>query len=242
MTFRYLRVTVAGKIGTVEEVAHVLNFRPLTNPDGDMTPAQIQSFADKVRDQWATFVNGGGPPTVTSLLSSSLTYTEVRASYLEQGAAATVTTVPGRKGPRKVFHYPKAVYLQPTVYSQFATNAVRGSGSSGSMPWEVACALTLGTGLRGPRNRGRLYLGPLDQSCMGSQGLFSGNVDALAPAFANNFIKPLQVSSGQQLMVVSRAYATALAVTQVSVGHVPDSQRRRRRKQPETRTAPTASV
>lgn len=240
VTFRWLRTTIVGTIGTTEGVAHVLNWRPATNPDGDLTVAQVQAHGDAIRDRWASFINGGTPVATKALLSSSLAYTEVRTAYLEQGAAASVTTHPGKRGPVKDFHYPRPAYIVPTQYSPFTAGQVVGAATGSDLPWEVACCLSLKTNLRGPRNRGRLYLGPIGANAMAAGGLFASSVDSLASSFSTVFLSPAQTATSTKLMVVSRAYATAIPVTSISVGHVPDSQRRRRKKQPESRTAPTA--
>lgn len=236
VTFRWLRTTIVGTIGSTEGVAHVLNWRPAANPDGDLTPAAVQAHGDKVRDAWAAFLNNGPGVKAASFLSFNLNYTEVRTAYLEQGAAASVTTHPGKRGPVKDFHYPRPAYLVPTQYSTFAPGAVKGTGPGSDLPWEVAACLSLKTGLRGPRNRGRLYLGPLDVGVLGSGGLMKPAIDSLATDFGTLFVKGANAATGTSLMVVSRAYATALPVTGVAIGHVPDSQRRRRKKQPESRT------
>lgn len=239
VTFRWLRTTIVGTIGTTEGVAHVLNWRPADAPDGDLTAAQVQAHGDHVRDAWASFINGGAVRATKTVLSANLTYKEVRTAYLEQGAAATVTTHPGKRGPVKDFHYPRPTYLVPTQYSTFAAGAVKGTGVGNDLPWEVALCLSLSTGLRGPRNRGRLYLGPLLAGTMNPNGVFDNTVDDVANNFASLFVTAANAATSTKLMVVSRAYATALPITGVSVGHVPDSQRRRRKKQPELRTAPT---
>lgn len=240
MAFRWLRTTIVGTIGTTEGVAHVLNWRPATAPDGDLSVAQVQAHGDKIRDQWATFINGGAVRATKTILSPNLVYKEVRTAYMEQATAATVTTHTGKRGPVKDFHYPRPTYIVPTQYSTFAGGAAVGAAPGNDLPWEVALCLSLSTGQRGPRNRGRLYLGPLSVGPLTTNGIFDTSVDDIANNFANLFLKPANTATATKLMVVSRAYATALPITGVSVGHVPDSQRRRRKKQPEIRTTPVA--
>lgn len=235
MTFRWLRTTIVGTIGTTEGVSHVLNWRPATNPDQDMSDAQVQTFGDAVRDAWVNFFSGNTNIITNSLFSKNLVYTEVRTAYMEQGAPASFTTHQGKRGPVKDFHYPRATYLVPTKYSAIAPGAAAGQSNNADLPWEVACCLSLTTGQRGPRNRGRLYLGPLAQNAMATNGMFGTGIEALVPNFRSLFANPLNASSGQKLMIVSRTYATALPVTGVTVGHTPDSQRRRRKKQPEVK-------
>jgi hypothetical protein len=101
----------------------------------------------------------------------------------------------------------------------------------------VALALTLTTGQRGARNRGRVYLGPLGQGVMGSNGLFDTAVQQVANKFGRLFVNALNAGTGNRLHVVSRSYGTSVGVNGVSVGLVPDSQRRRRNRVSEQATA-----
>lgn len=237
MAFRWLRCTVVATLGTTEQVAHVLNFRHATAPDADMDAAAVLAFGNQVRDKWAAMW-GGGTTTLAGQTTGQLVYTDVRTAYLQQDAPASITTHPGRRGLVKDFHYPRPAYIVPTQYSTFTVNAVKGTGAGNSLPWEVACALTFTTGLRGPRFRGRLYLGPFVTGVMDTGGLFGGLQDNFPGNFVNLFLTPLTAATQQKLVVLSRAYADARFVTGVSVGKVPDSQRRRRKHQPELRSTP----
>jgi hypothetical protein len=244
---RWIHATIIGAIGTDEQVAHTLNFRTKPAPDVDQSPANLLTFGAQIRDAWVEFlghqVTQGKP--ISSELASSLTYTEVRTAYVEQTQPATISTHQSRKTGRPVkdFAYPHAAYIVPTQYTPFA-DGVKGTGIEPLLPYEVACAISLGTGLRGPRNRGRLYLGPFSSSMMqaGGNGNFEpGKCAAIRDAFAA-FVTRLNTNTGNQLHIVSRAYATSVPVTTVKVGVVPDSQRRRRRSRPEASAFGPATV
>lgn len=224
---RWILATIVGKVGTDESVSHTLKFRTSPTPDVDQSPEQLLTFGAQVRDAWGNFINAVVPPglQLNQMFPSQLSYTEVRVAYLE-------STAPGSKGADGKFHYPKPTYLVPTQYVPWAT-PVAGRGASGPLPYEVACAMSLVTGVRGPRARGRVYLGPFDKGMMGTDGNFSAqNVDALATGF-RDFVHTLNTTTGNRLHVVSRMSNNSLGVNGVRVGLVPDSQRRRRRSRPE---------
>lgn len=233
---RWINVTIVGKLGSLEQINHVLKFRTKPAPDVDQSEADLQTFANQVRDTWAAFFNGNDLATqnatkISHRFNAELVYTEVHAAYLEQTAAASFTTHPGKRGPVKDFHYPRPAYLVPTQYAQFAQNAVKGTADPGfgSLPYEVALCLTHTSGLRGPRNRGRIYLGGLGAQTVDSHGMFTADVQAVGAAYGKNFVQAINAASGNELHIVSRAYATSVRVNGVSTGLVPDSQRRRRR-------------
>lgn len=231
---RWIHVTIVGNLGATEQVAHTLNFR--TNPaDVDQDAAALTTFAGQVRDHFVAFLNTAPAQAnipVIKWLSPDLVYKEVRAAYLEQTVPASVTTEQGKRGPRKVFHYPRPAYLVPTQYAQFAGNGVAGQGTDPALPYEVAMAITHTTGLRGPRNRGRVFLGGLTSGLIAPGGMFQAQwVEAIGNAWGVRMVNGLNTDTGNRLHVVSRAYASSVGVNGVSVGHVPDSQRRRRRSQ-----------
>jgi hypothetical protein len=228
---RWFHVTIVGNLGTTEHVAHTFNFQTLPTPDADQTDVQVQAVANAIRDQWQTFINSAGANNIqpAGLMSHNLHYSEVRVAYLEQTAPATTTTVPGRKGPKKVFHYPRPTYLVRTQYAP-VTVATGGTGTAGDLPWEVACAVSLRTGKRGGANRGRVYLGPLDKSVMTTEGLYTGITQTtLGGGLGERFLTPLRTTKNLQPVIISRAYCGSAQITGTAVGGVPDSQRRRRK-------------
>lgn len=236
---RWIHATVNAKLGDNETLTHTLNFRTAPAPDVDQDQAAIQTFADQLRDHWAAFINSATAPEVPvkTLLGTHLVYQDVTAAYLEQTAPAVIGTETVKGRPRKTFTYPRPAYLVPTQYSTFAPG-VAGTSTDQPLPFEVACCVSLNTGLRGPRNRGRLYLGGLTSLIMGGNGNFGGAaVGTINRAFAT-FVHNMNTDTGARLHVVSRAYATSVGVNGVQVGIVPDSQRRRRRSRLENFAAP----
>jgi hypothetical protein len=243
-TMRWGHVTIVGQIGTDEGVAHTLNVRSAPTADADKSEADIDGLATLVRDKWVAFLAATGPGglPVAKSMPTLLKYTEVRAAYLEQTTGAAITTHTSRKTghPVKDFAYPRPTYLVHTRYAPFTTGNV-GTSTQVPLPYEVACCLSLTTGQRGPRNRGRLYLGPLTQDLMGDSGNFDVNkIPQLATAF-QGFIHSLNLDPNWRVHVVSRAYATSVGVNGIRVGVVPDSQRRRRRSRPELFANPLAT-
>lgn len=228
---RWIHCTIIGTLPSNESVAHTFNFRTAPVLDVDQDAPAVLTFANQVRDAWVAFLSG--PINTKGKLSTDLVYTEVGATYLEQTVPATITTVPGKRGPKKLFHPPRPGVLVPTQYSAFPANT-KGIGASGDLPFEVANAVTLTTGVRGSRNRGRVYLGPLDRSIMSSGGNFdAAAVHGIALDLGNLFVHTLNTTTGNRLHVVSRSYATSIPVTGTAGGVVPDSQRRRRKNLPE---------
>lgn len=230
---RWWHVTIVGKVGTVEQVAHTFNYRTAPAVDVDQSPADGVTFAGQIGAAWTSFLNGDTGTVPKSHLSRNLVYDHVRATYLEQANPAAINTRPGKRGPVKTFTPPRAGVLVPTQFWNFPVGTVGGAGGGMDCPWETALCMSLGTGVRGPRNRGRSYLGPLDLGIMSGGGVFIPDVVAMGERFGRLFINAVNVSSGNRLHIVSRSYATSIGVNSVLVGLVPDSQRRRRKSQPE---------
>lgn len=230
---RWLHATILATLGGNESVAHTLNFRTAPTPDVDQDPAAVQTFANQIRDNWVIFLAAvAGANTVQRYMSPDLVYKEVRVAYLEQTAGAGITTHVSRKTGRPVkdFAMPRPNYIVPTQFATFGATQAVGNSDGATLPYEVACCLSLKTAFRGPRNRGRFYLGGLTQTIMGANGNFQPTaVAGLAAAFDEKFLQPLNQTTGNDAHIVSRAYATSTPITGVSAGVVPDSQRRRRR-------------
>lgn len=241
---RWIHAVINAKYGDNETISHTLNFRTSPAPDVDQDAAALTTFGGQIRDAWTAFMktaNGTGS-AAGAFISGQVQYQEVTVAYLEQTQPATITTHTSRKTghPVKDFTYPRPTYLVPTQYVPF-TPAVGGTAAGTPLPFEVACCVSLGTGLRGPRNRGRLYLGGLTVDAMGGAGQFAASPTASFQAGIARFIHDINTSSGNRLHVVSRAYATSVGVNSVRVGLVPDSQRRRRRSRLESYPAPATT-
>jgi hypothetical protein len=124
----------------------------------------------------------------------------------------------------------------PTQWFAYAAGSpVSGASASISLPFEVACCVTLDTDHRGPSGRGRYYLPPPATNAMTSGGRFSeaylNAVLTFAKDVANNGASAMDVVP----VVVSRRRLILNEINVIEVGHVPDSQRRRRRSQDEAR-------
>lgn len=231
---RWFHVTVHGKLGTNEEVAHTFNLRTQPAPDVDQSVANVQTLANQIRDKWAAMMGTllpGGAVAFSSRLSTNLVYDEVRVAYLEQLVAGV--NPKGVKDPAK-----RPAYIVPTQYAAFTPGAVKGTAAATSdLPWETALCLTLNSNVRGRSARGRSYLGGLSNAVMGSNGLFNATeVNHMGQVFGEQFIAAVNASTGAQFQVVSRTHLQAAPIQGVRVGVVPDSQRRRRRNQPEAYT------
>lgn len=229
MSIKIVRATFHAKLGSLEEVAHVLHFRTAPTPDVTQTVASLNTLAPQLITQWGAFlqstVSDTGGPSVAGYLPQTLTYDELRLAYL--------TVTPGQK---PVYDVPTQFY--PMAGGNFSGLAGRPQGATigFSLPYEVALALSLGTQFRGPRHRGRIYLGPWCANIMqqtpgvaATDGYFSTVADGIGKAFGNAMIAGVAANTGVRLNVLSAKYGESYPVTGVRVGHVPDSQRRRRR-------------
>jgi len=226
MAIRIIRATVHGKIGTDEEVAHVLNLRTSPTPDVDQDAAALKTLGGQLRDLWSDFLSTGVTPygqgtQVRGYMPAQIQYDEIRLAYLE--------IVPGVR-PR---------YLVPTQYVPYAGLRTGGgglaqpNGTNTPLPYEVAMALSFNTEFRGRSHRGRMYLGPLTAAVMGTDGNFGDQAAAIGQAFGDKVVRGLVVNTGADLHVLSEKYGYSYPVQGVRVGRVPDSQRRRRRSRQE---------
>ena len=210
---RYARAQVVGALAGGEQLIHSLAYRP-TDESAPVTGQALHDFAALIGTQvtaWMQIV------AVQNSLSAALSYTEVRISYIEQTSG---TAKDGSGGDQHT--------LVPTIVVPIAANPT-GGASGNALPYEVACALTLQTDTRGPRTRGRVYLGGLSPVLMAANGLFSADgVGALANYWGDSMVKYFHDHTTWRLNVVSRRSATAREVQGIAVGVVPDAQRRRR--------------
>lgn len=213
MTVTATRLVIHGKLDGGEEVAHTFH---LVNNSAD--PTDMQAAADAGAAAWEAFLNtsmGTGAGTPRQFLSNHLTYDEARASLIHYAPPA------------------KPVTNIPTEYSPITDP---GNGSPHTpLPYQVACGLTFRTAKRGPRYRGRVFLGPLDSGILASTGQFNpGFVLELAQAFHTQFMADATLNGIGNFAVVSQKFGTSEWITGVDVGQVPDTIRSRRRSLPET--------
>lgn len=210
------RVTIHAKLDADEEMAHVFHFRNDT-ADTPADPAEIVALATKCRDAWKTFLQhsgipAGGGPSWQGYLHPGVAYDEVRAAYMNVVAGQRPT------------------YDVVTQYVPFSPTLVGSDNSAPPLPYEVAMVMSLNSNYRGPRNRGRSYLGGFTTATLGPGGFFNtGICHEVGHKFGLDFVDAVNTGTPWQLCVASFKYATSVPVQGVRVGLVPDSQRRRRR-------------
>jgi hypothetical protein len=224
------RATIHGKYGTTEEMCNVMHFVPTPQgqpPLAEVTVPMVQAAADAVRDAWLAFLNttfsgplAGGESDVKAIFSSNLTFDEVRCAAVTLNGYNPPATARG-----------SVAFNVPTQYSFFAPG-LTGTNSTDNAS-EVACRVSFGTGQRGKSARGGIYLGPLGTHIQVGGGLFESTLPAkVGAAFLHSFQTPLLTATpvNLQLVVGSVRHGSALPVTVIRIGRVPDSQRRRRRR------------
>jgi hypothetical protein len=218
---RWLQTTIAAAITPHEQVVHVLNWKDKTVLDPDMTTAEVAAFGSVVRDQFQLWLDSTytGTTKQRNLFTTAQTYTEVRTGYLQQAAPNA-----------------KPTWIVPTQVASFnPANSVGLSAPGAMLPYEVALAVTHNTNFRGPRFRGRVYLGPLSSALLASDGMFNASlVNGVASKWGSVFLAGVAGASAKELHIVSKTWGTSAKVTGARVGVVPDSQRRRRRGQIES--------
>lgn len=188
-------------------------------------PADTQTIAEKVRDKWITRVGNSAlfPGDTKGVVSEAYHLNAANGHALDKGA------------------------------SPFDSGHAWSGFGGDSLPFETSCAVSLygytpGTfGVDQRTQRGRFYLPPFATTAMGTgneAGLFSalkiGQVSDLMTAFLNDVqgMHVPDVGTGlydpMNLVILSRTKGAIHQVERIRVGHVPDSQRRRRRSQAET--------
>lgn len=242
-----VRAVIHAKLGTMEELAHVLHFRLHDGSDVMPDLPALLTFGGQIAAAWQAFfqAQSSGSPLVHNRFAQDLHYDEVRMAVVAYKQPATPM-------PR-----PNPTFLIPTQYVAMPAN-VQGSGSTGSaLPYEVAFCVTHLTSARGRSNKGRIYFGGLSTSVMtqsASGGVFdAGQVGGVALAYWN-FLQALATTSSYDVQVVSArshvgnagpkhpggegpwAPVSSKGVQGVRYGIVPDSQRRRRRSELELYT------
>jgi hypothetical protein len=228
-TVPLFRCTVHATLTGGEEAANVLHFIDLGAPANSRDVAGCLAVGAKVLTAWQAFLAAVVPApigTVAGFYPDSARFDEVRVAAISITSPAPV--VNGKPHP-----------VNYDVATQFVPFPAGGNTLGGaSLPYEVACVMSLGTGQRGKSHRGRTYLGPVAMNSMpftaGSQGTYvPAIVDAVGAAFWTHIVTALAAAPSLQLVVASIKNATVLPVTAVRVGTVPDSQRRRRKSQAE---------
>ena len=167
------------------------------------TEAMMNAMALDAQEAFVTCWNSGTLFGVGGLNPSTTTFEEVRSSYTPAGSATA--TVIGSSTPDI-----------PSVGS-----------ASGSLPTQTALVVSLGTGLAGRSNRGRVYL-PMVGYTLAGHYVASGDVDGLATKFTN-FLAALNdiAGTGYGFGSCVAGKSAATPITGVRIDNRPDIQRRR---------------
>ena len=143
--------------------------------------------------------------------------------------------------------YPSAVnFTQGTAYlvdqatgvtiSEGACgSAYAGSGVSAALPPQCAVAVTLRTALSGASYRGRYYLPAPEVTGLTTVGRLSNTAKNQILVSLTN-AHGAEIATGPTVTIYSRVHHSIEQVTQISVGDVVDTQRRRRDKLVESRS------
>lgn len=217
-TMRWISAVFRGTLGGIDEFQHGINFGKPGN-DPDLSEAASQAYADALASRWQAAMgilfNSCGPDVV---------YTEVGVTQKEQHSA---TAADGSGGDLEQAY--------PTAWSHYPlASQPHGVVGAKSLPYEVSMAVTLQTDTRGPRGRGRMYLPPFATALVQAGGGKFGDADINAIGGAlGTFLAAHTTATTHVPVVVSRRALQLHEVTSLRIGHVPDSQRRRRNKVPE---------
>lgn len=119
---------------------------------------------------------------------------------------------------------------------------IDGTGSTTTMPYEVAICVSLRTATAGPRGRGRMFLPCPWVSIAAGGGVFNtSQIGTIVTGLASAF--DLIASSSSRPVVLSQSLLgpglVARPIIRFDVGNVPDVQRRRRRSLVEARQSST---
>lgn len=221
-----MRAQVIANLGQWEQLAHVLHGVAKGSYSGTPDAAECAAFGARVVAAWEAWWADTTTAQGLSIATKNefwpgLTYTKVAVSYVTY---------------RSEGESDRFTVNVPTVYTNFSAGQSGGAVANSALPLEVASCMTLLTNDPTPRHRGRTYLGGIAKDVMdGTTGLFLASFAGVAARWGEKVVNGLSTdaASNWNLAVVSRKYATARAIGGVKHGVVPDSQRRRRRSQPE---------
>lgn len=231
---KWIRSTHRGQLaGGVEQFQFKMDWG---NPGADPTlgEAEAGAFAAFLRDQWnAIWISSIGGNVFQGFFPADVQWTEVGVTQWQQDSPKNADGSGG-----------DAHQVYPNAWAAYSVGALPvGSSAAKSLPYEVSCAVTLHTNKRGPRGRGRLYLPPFATTAMDPLGKFQAGYVSTAGAAIGDLIEAVQGSTyGYDGIVVSMREKVLNTITSVSVGKVPDSQRRRRRSQDEARVVAWSAV
>lgn len=232
-TMDWIKVGIHGQLGTSEQIIHTVSLTaggstPAALPDDG---AGLRAVCTEVATAWASIfplVKGPSIVPFKNWLGPYVRYDAVTATVLRQTEPSPKVYTKGQ--PNLI------TSVVPTERVNFPTPWPAGESPMDALPFEVACAVTLLTRAAGARNRGRMYLGGLAVSTIGStEGLFKAEAAATMGYAVGHFIEAIRTDTPWQVSIVSRRSLLSHEVVRTATGQVPDSQRRRRGAQVENR-------
>lgn len=124
----------------------------------------------------------------------------------------------------------------PAVLSFDAGYEPAGGSSGNIAPLQTACVCSHRTPYAGRKGRGRMFLGGLVQTAVDSQGQFTATFMDAALAKQVTFLQDITLAGGDVSVVPALIpdFTQFALITEVRVGSVPDTQRRRRAQLAET--------
>jgi hypothetical protein len=220
---RWLSVIFRGELGGgVEQFQHHID---IGNPGGDpdITAVAGLALAEQMAGIWSTVFNGSYVSNdVKPMFPTHVKYLEVGVVQKTQ----TEGTDAAGQGGNLAQSWDTQWYGYPTASRPVGTGA-------GTLPFEVAAAVTFRSEHRGPSGRGRMYLPPLAGDRVGTDGLFTATTTTVLATAMGDLCQKIEDNTPYVPVVVSRRRIILNQITEVSMGRVPDAQRRRRRSQDE---------
>lgn len=222
---RWVSSTFRGLLGTTEQFQFGINWgNPGSDPDYD--EGECLAFADTLAAQFAAnFIASTSSGQMDAAFDASVVFTEI--------GAVTKTQTSGTDSDGTGGNLEQAFETQWHAYP--VGSRPKGISSGPTLPYEVACALTLQTDHRGASGRGRIYLPPFVTSSMAAGGVYDATFPAKCGKAMGAFFEDVTSATSLLPVIVSRRRIILNEVTSINAGRVPDSQRRRRRSQDEAR-------
>lgn len=224
LIMRWLKSTIRGTLGTVEQ----FQFQTCWGVPGN-DPQTSEAEALALAESLAGYVKNVlllGTNAILPLFSNEVKFTEVGVT---EETLTQPVNVDGTGGNLEQT-YPTQWFAYPVGNQPIGT-----ANNPKTLPYEVACAVTFQTDLRGPRGRGRAYLPCFDSYMMAEGGKWLAGVPLTVGAGFGEYFAAVETAEGLQPVVVSKRGQVLNTVTSVNVGQIPDSQRRRRNAQDEAR-------
>ena len=205
---RVVRANIRATVGASEEIVHTLHFQRVNTTVQD--DPSLQDIANKIVEEWTSVIDDaqGTGSVLNNRLRSDLEYQSVNTYSLSPAGLATE----------------QAEALFP--------DGIGGSSPADPLPPDVAIVASLRTGLPGRSKRGRLYLGGFVTPACVAGGRVETNLAATIGQALASFGSDMKMTSltGVDRLnwtVLSRTTTSTQKITQVRVGNIFDTQRRR---------------